>query len=567
MSFTVDEFLTLTDLLLPDYSGQSTNPALLALQSAELGLSLEDAEFVIRQKRMVRDALYTYARKGTVLGVGALVENLTGFAPTITQSPNLLLSNQDSTFTNSTGNWRPVGAVTLSVASEIKPPSGEDFAIDTDYSAKAVVAQPLSKITLGNEQVITRAIPVEAGKEYTFSFYAISASAGALVSVQASINWYGSDGNLIATSLATTDTTVSWAKYFVTAEAPGTDYVITEYTVEDDVVTVTTSETHSIPIGGQITIAGLGIPFDGRYTATTTTGTTITFTLATSTPDDTQTGLNGVVAISPSVYAGLEIEFTTTGTVYLDLIQLAESSVTVFNEARGVNIFLAPSKSNFVNNPSFSDITEEWSATNGTLDYVPSTTPYVYAGDTMLEVTTSNGTALSVTDTTNTGGMPTGEYYSFSVYVQCPSGDEDVFLEFVATDSVNPGITATGETVTVSTEWVRLSVSAYIPQAYVSDSLYFDVYIKTASSAGNVINLEAAQLEASFLPTLYIDGSFPAEYGIVWEGIDGNSPSHLYKNKQQKIIRLIQELENFLPSNTPYVVESFGGIETAAITR
>jgi hypothetical protein len=97
--------------------------------------------------------------------------------------------------------------------------------------------------------------------------------------------------------------------------------------------------------------------------------------------------------------------------------------------------------------------------------------------------------------------------------------------------------------------------------------LYFDVYIKTASSAGNVINLEAAQLEASFLPTLYIDGSFPAEYGIVWEGIDGNSPSHLYKNKQQKIIRLIQELENFLPSNTPYVVESFGGIETAAITR
>jgi hypothetical protein len=464
------------------------------------------------------------------------------------------------------GNWRALGAVTLSLASEIKPPSGEEFAIDTDYSAKAIVSQPLSKITLGNERVITKGIPVEAGKEYTFSFYAISASSESLVSIQASINWYGSDGKLIATSLATTDTTVSWAKYEVTAEAPGTDYVITEYTVEDDVVTVTTSETHSIPIGGQITIAGLGVPFDGRYTATSTTGTTVTFTLTTSTPDDTQTGLNGVVAISPSVYAGLEIEFTTTGTVFLDLIQLAESSVTVFNEARGVNIFLGPSKSNFVNNPSFSGTTEGWDITNASGDYVTSTAPFLYTGDTMLEVVSDGGT-LAVAQDTNTGGMPTGEYYSFSVYAQSPTNDNTLFLEFSAVDSVNPSLTFTGVQTTVGSQWTRLQVTGYIPQEYVSDSLYFELVIRGLSlEIGDIVNLEAAQMEASFAPTLYIDGSFPAEYGIVWEGTDGNSPSHLYKNKQQKIIRLIQELENFLPSNTPYVVESFGGIETAAIT-
>ena len=567
LSFTIDEFLTLSDLLLPDYSGVSTNPALLELQAAELGLSLEDAEFVIRQKRMVRDALYTYARKGTALGVGALVENLTGFAPTITQSPNLLLSNQDSTFNNSIGDWRSLGAVALSLASEIKPPSGEEFAIDSDYSAKAVVTAPLASITLGKERNITRGIPVNSGTEYTFSFYAISADSGALVSVKPTINWHDSAGNIISSSTETaTPTTVSWAKYDLTAEAPGRDFVITEYTVASNVVTATTSTTHTITEGAAITVAGLGVPFDGQYTAGTVTSDTIQFTLATSTPDDTVTGLNGVVAIATAVYASLEIQFTTTGTVYLDLVQLAPSSVTVFNEARGVNIFLGPSKSNFVNNPSFSDVTEEWAATNGTISYVSTTTPFVYGGDTMLQVATDVGTALSITDDTNTGGMPTGEYYTFSVYAQCPSGDESVFLQFVAVDSVNTSLIATGTPVTVSTSWVRLSVTAYVPQEFVSDSMYFELYIKTASSAGNAINFEAAQMEASFVPTIYIDGSFPAEYGIVWEGITGNSPSHLYKNKQQKIIRLIQELENFLPSNTPYVVESFGGIETAAIT-
>lgn len=568
LSFTIDEFLTLADLLFPDYSGRSTNPALLSLQSAELGLSLEDADFVIRQKRMVRDALYIYSRKGTAIGVGALVEDLTGFAPTITESPNLLLSNQDSTFNKSTGSWKTVGAVTLSAAANINPPSGESFAVEKDFAAKAVVASALSKITLGKEEAITKAIPVESGTEYTFSFYAISAGAGNLVSVKPRINWHDSGGNIIATTVGnTTPTTISWAKYATTAEAPGRDFIITEYTVASNVVTITTAETHGIPPGTKIQVAGLGVPFDGKYTATNVTVDTIEFTLTTSTPNDTQTGLNAVVAVASAVYASLEIEFTTVGTVHLDLVQLADSSVTNYFEARGVNIFLSPSKSNFVNNPSFSGTTQEWAITGATFTYEAATAPYIYGGDTMLQVDTSIGSPLSIADNTNTGGMPSGEYYTFSVYAQCPSGDEDIFLQFVAVDSVNPSVIATGTPVTVSSEWVRLSVTTYIPQEYVSDSLYFELYIKTAASAGNIINFEAAQMEDSFLPTIYIDGSYPAEYGVVWEGITDNSRSHLYKNKQQKTIRLIQELEKFLPSNTPYVVESFGGIETAAITQ
>jgi hypothetical protein len=313
-------------------------------------------------------------------------------------------------------------------------------------------------------------------------------------------------------------------------------------------------------------VAGLGVPFDGNYVAQNVTVDTIEYTLTTSTPVDTQTGLNAVVAIASAVYASLEIEFTTSGTMNLDLVQLADSYVENYFEARGINIFLSPSKTNFVNNPSFSGTTQGWVITGGTASYEAAEAPFLYGGDTMLQVDTNSGSPLVITDETATGGFPVGDYYTFSVYAQCPSGDEDVFLEFVATDSVNPSITATGTPVTVSDEWVRLSVTKYIPQAYVSESLFFELYIKTSSSNGNTVNLEAAQLEDSFLPTIYIDGSFPAEYGIVWETTENNSRSHLYKNKQQKIIRLIQELENFLPSNTPYVVESFGGIDTAAIT-
>lgn len=567
-SFTLDEYLTLADLLLPDFSGRSTNPALLDLQTAQLGLSLEDRDFVIRQKRMVREALYMYSRKGTKLAIGTLVESLTGFAPTITESPNLMLSNQDSTFNDSLGNWKIFGDGFLTVSAEIRPPSGEELAIESNYSAKIVVNSPAVSITNGKENTITKGIPVKSGTEYVFSFYAQSKNNVELVSVAPRVNWHDSGGKVIGTSVGdTTPTTISWAEYSLTAEAPGRDFLITEYTVASSVVTATTSETHVITAGSAISVIGLGVPFDGKFTVDSVTGNTITYTIESSTADVTVTDLQGVISIAQAVYASLEIEFDTVGTVYVDLIQLADSTTTQYYEARGIDIFLSPSKSNYINNPSFSGVTQGWNITGGSEAYVDDTMPYIYAGDSMLQITASGG-AISVSANTLTGGMPTGKFYTFSVFAQCPTVDEEVYVQLTAVDSVNATITEVGEAVTVSSEWTRLKVTTYIPAEFVSDSMYFtvDIKVNTATST-NIVNFEAAQLEAAFDATLYIDGSYPTEYGIVWEGTNNNSPSHLYKNKNQKIIRLIQELEDFLPSNTPYAVKSFGGIETAAITR
>jgi hypothetical protein len=566
LSFTIDEFLTLTDLLLPDYSGLSTNPALLDLQAAELGLTLEDTELIIRQKRMVREALYTYARKGTLAGVAVLIESLTGFAPVISTSPNLFLSNQDSTFNESLGSWVVRGAANLSLGFDINPPSGEDLAIEKDYSAKVVVSAAESKITNGREEPITRGIPVISGTEYSFSFYARSLSGEAIVGVIPEVVWHDSGGNVLSTVLgSTTNTTVSWAKYSVTAEAPGRDFIITQYTVANNVVTATTDGAHILNEGDAVKVVNLGIPFDGNYTLSSVTSNTVTFTIPTTVPNATVTNLNAVVAVASAVYASVGVKFSSVGTVYLDLMQFADSSVIVFNEARGVDILLLPNKSNYINNPSYSGITQEWSIAGGTATYPADTAPYLYSGDTMLSVSATG--PVTISDVTNTGGMPTGEYYSFSTYVQSPTRNENLYLRIVAVDSVNPSVTFNGAVTNVGTEWVRLVVTGYLPASYVSDGLFFTVSIKCdAPTTGSIINLEAAQLEASFAPTLYIDGSFPPEFGVVWEGTSGNSPSHLYKNKLQKTIRLIQELEKFLPSNTPYVVRSLGGIETTAIT-
>ena len=566
-SFSIDEFLTFADLLAPDFSGLTTNPALLDLQAGELGLQVEDREFVIRQKKMVREAIYMYSRKGTPLAIGTLIESLTGFAPTITQTPNLFLSNQDSTFNNSLGNWRVLGDGTLDLTAELRPPSGEEFAIEDDYSAKVVVNSPGVKIKNGDIRPVTKGIPVNSGTEYTFSFYAQSSNGVELVTATPTIYWYNSAGKQISQSVGTpVETTISWAEYSVTGEAPGKDYLITDYSVTASVVTVTTSEPHSIEASAEVRILGLGVPYDGTFTVDSVTSDTLTYTISETVLTDSGTGLQAGIAVDAATYASVEIEFTTVGTVYIDLCQLAESSVTKFYEARGVQIFLGPSKSNFVNNPTYSGTTQGWGILGGTESYPAATAPYLYAGDTMLSLDCAGG-AVAITDTTNVGDKPVGKFYTFSTYVQCPSGDEDVYLEFEAIDSVNPNITAVGESTLVSTEWVRISVTGYIPQDYASDTLRFNLAVKVDSASNtSVINLEAAQLEASFAASLYIDGSFPAEYGVVWEGVPYNSPSHLYKNKQQKIIRLIQELEKFLPSNTPYTVEDYGGIETAAIT-
>lgn len=570
-SFTLDEMLTLADLLLPDYSGRHTNPELLKLQIAEYGITPASDDVIIRQKRMVREAIYMYSRKGTSLALSTLVESLTGFAPVITQSPNLFLSNQDSTFNGSLGSWKTVGNCSMATQVIVIPPSGEDYQIDDRYTAAVTVSSVGAKINNGLSSPVTRGIPVKFGTSYRFSFFARSASSGQLVSITPKITWHDYAGNVISSSTgSSTPTTVSWANYGITAVAPGIKTSISNYSVSSNTVTVNTASAHGISAGASAAITGLGFPYDGKRTVQVPSATSLTFTLTGTNADVSSTVVEeGTVSTDQAAYATVELTFGAIGVVYLDMMQFATSDVTAYYEARSTQIFLNPSKSNFVNDPTFSAIIQDWTVTgSGTsATYPASTAPKIYAGDSMLSVDSANGSQTKVSATTNTGGMPSGKFYTFSIHTQAPASTESLKLKVTATDSVNASIVSESVAELVSAEWVRLSVTIYVPNSFVSSSMYFTLEVIGSATTGGIINFDAAQFETAFAPTLYIDGSFPPEYGVVWEGQTNNSPSHLYKNKQAKVIRLIQELETFLPSNTPYVVYSFGGVETKAITQ
>jgi hypothetical protein len=564
-SFTLDELLTFADLLLPDFSGQSTSPDILDLQVYEYGITPASDDVILNQKKMVREAIYMYSRKGTPAALSTLVESLTGFGPVITSSPNLFLTPQDSTFYTDLGKWTANGQCTLTLTDTIFTPSGEDFQIDDVYTAKAVATNSSAFLRNGTIDPVLYGIPVTAGVEYTFSSYA-QRTAAAAVSIIPKIYWYNNAGVLISTTTgATQATTVSWDVYEATGTAPGTSFEVVSYEVTSNEVSLDTNVAHNVEPGATITVLGLGAPYDGKYTVDAVTATVISYSL--TTPDVVSTATTGLVSIEAAVYAGVEIGFSKNGTVYFDMMQFATSDVTRYYEARSVDIFLQPDESNFVNDSSFSAITTDWAVTGeSSLSYPTSTAPYLFTADSMLSVVPNAGQNLVISADTNTGGMPVGKFYTFSTYAQSPDNGENMYLKVTAVDSVNASVVIASDPVTVGATWTRLEVSIFVPPEFVSDSMFFTLEVRADANTGGTINVEAAQLEPNFTSSLFIAGNFPAEYGIVWEGQVDSSPSHLYKNRQAKTIRLIQELEKFLPSNTPYVVNTFGGVETKAIT-
>jgi hypothetical protein len=570
MSFTVDELLTLAELLLPDFSGKNYNPGILELKSREFGLAEEEPEAIIRKKRMTREALYMYARKGTLLGLSTMVESLTGFAPRISLSKNLLLSNQDSTFNKSTGYWRTVGPATLSVETTVLPPTAESKSIDDRYCAKFTSTNSSARMELGYYRPITRAVPVQFGHDYELSYY-VKTSVSGSPTTTATITWHNKRGEVISTTPVTSSSGAgsSWTKFDMTGTAPGESFTIESYSVSSNVVTVVFTADHSFSSGDTVEISGLGAELDGIYTILSTTADSITYTRTLEDVESTTIDYPAVVTTETAVYASISISFSAIGTYYIDLIQFAESTSAdpspAYEEARAVNIFLESSKENYIKNPSFDGTVAGWTITGeDSFEYTDSTLPYVFVGDSLLAVTLGSSEVV-ISAETAAGDKPVDKSYVFSTYLSVDANIEEVILRVTATDGTNT-VTSSSDAVSVSSEWGRAFVEVYVDETFDTDLLEFLVEIVVENPDGNVLYLDAAQLEEAYQPSDYFDGSFPPEYGVTWSGTENNSSSHLYANKQVKIIRLIQELENYLPSNTPYFVTSYAGKEVTGIT-
>ena len=453
-SFTYDEMLTYADLLIPEASGSFQNPNTLLAQIDQLGIPLNMPLVTKSQKRLAREALYIYSRKGTKLSLGTLAESITSYDQTITVSPNLMLTNQDSTFYKSVGFWLPQGNCTIASVNDTLPPTlvQEPNAVDLNYVGKVVVSTAGAKISNGDDAPRTHGIPVDPSTSYSFSFYVTSATTNL---VTAAISWYDFAGTFISTTTDSSpaNATGSWVKHTMTATAP--------------------------------------------------------------------TGAH---------YASVAFTFAATGTYFLDMIQFAASTVTTFNEARGVKIVLQPERANLVTNPSFEassgTVTVRTNLITNPSFEVNLTGWSPWATATLTRITTDSyvGSAcMQVTMTTATGyeGASTssitvtnGSTYTASAWVKAPVGYAYCFY---LSDSVN----ATQVNYTGTGSWQYVTATRTV----LSTNLTVMV-LKTAAVAGTLL-VDAVIAESGTVAGTYFDGSTSAsgDFSYAWSGTANASTS------------------------------------------
>jgi hypothetical protein len=329
------------------------------------------------------------------------------------------------------------------------------------------------------------------------------------------------------------------------------------------------------------------VSINGQFTLTAVTSTTLTYDFVGSGVISSTTVTSGTASSTQAAFAGIELLFTNgvilNETYYIDLIQFADSAadnVGVYNEARAVEIYLAPSKTNYLLNPSFEIDYTHWDVNEVTATVIPdSTLKEVPHGTSSLElITTADTTSSAPTLSTSVvGAISTGQFITFSCYAKIASGTLSTMnLRLTATDSgtttsvynevaLDSG-TAVSSRPSLSTTWQKIEVNLFVPSSLATSTTTLTAALYGGTDSATLY-IEAAQLETGYKSTDYFDGSL-AFRGASWTGTAHDSSSIVYVNKGPRISRLIQEIEKYIPLNTPYkittgpvankVVETYG---------
>lgn len=577
-AFTQDELTTYADLLIPDFSGQSTNPDTISTQFDALGIEQAASIPTKNQKRLLREALYTYQHKGTLKALSTGVEAVSGFAPTITTSTNLMLSLNDSSFESNVGFWLPFGNCALSVIKTIVPPTTESYAIEKASVGQVVVTTANAFISNGADRPLTRGIPVQNGGVYEFSYYIRTADGTTGThNVTPSVSWYDSTGTLISTATnSAVSTSTSWARKTFTAEAPGFETTVTAGQVATNVATLTIPAGHTFTTGDSVVVsATAGAPYAGTFTLTGTTTTSVTYSVTNADLDKLSfTNVTIRKNTSKAYFASVKLLFGNTGTYYLDMIQFSLGAQASFREARGVDIYLNPTKINWIVNPSEESNTTGWTTRYGTLAKNTSAAQFgtaagLFTFNYSLSGTTTSGVSVSPTATYMPPVTP-GETYTYSIYVKDVNTAKQYksYIDFYdSTPAFISGSGVSGVSTTVTTSgWTRVSVTAVAPAGAAYARPYTYAQGVTSADANKTVYFDGALFEQSIGVNDYYDGSFPSDYGAVWSGTAHASPTYYYPSKVLKITRTVIEIERILPHDTPWVLRSASGVEATGIS-
>ena len=478
LTFSQEQFYTLLDLLKPRHAGIETPIELLPIEVASLGLTPEAGLPTKNRKRLVREANYMYARKGTRLALETYSESLTGFEPTITVSENLLLTVQDSTFYGGIGNWVASSAVLTSSTEQV--PDSNTNQIDTTKTGK-IVASGSGSMVLGATNIITKGVPVLPSTGYVVSCKLKSpASAG---NITLSVRFYDKDGT--ATSAANTATAVAANNTWKSASK-------------------------------------------------------------TATSDAT------------SSYAIITIAYSAAGTYYIDQVCMQEGSTVAYDEARAIDVFLIPLKTNYIKNPSFEVNSTTWALSGATFTQDASVPTYGYSGEYSGKFVVTN--PWSITTDYEIPVTP-GKYYTASASIKANAA-LSANLKITFYDEADAVVETVTQAISVTTSFANFTLTG------LTDSLSDASYAKVSfyGTVAGTIYLDLIQFEQSQVASDYFDGSLPSDFGAVWEGTDDASYSHLYPNKPKKIPRLGKTMNDWVPQNAFWRVRTYDGVEYTTTT-
>ena len=446
-SLSFDEIMTYTDLLVPSNDPSTISPAALPAEIAHVGSPEVYLGASKTQKNLIANLPALYPLKGTKTALDSFITLLTGFSTTISDSPNLMLSTQSSSFnggldlvgsfdlggwivpststgttlTYNNGNVAQITAsssttgttTSIAITSATGTPAtgqyitGTNIAVGTyivavsgsgtsytltlnqattgtlsgTYTMPAFTDIPLTEkyslqlpgravvagssgtntISICNPvDVFRRGIPVTPGTTYAATYY-VKYTAGSTPTTKALVDWYDNSGNKIGNTVSWTSNytpTAVWSKATGTGfKAPSYNSVIpATVTITSNVVYLTFSSNHGFVDGETVYISNSDPMFAGTHTITVTSTTAFNFPLTAANLSSTSTVYMVVESQYKVAYAVLSIQTSSGSTQYIDLVNFCDwygSGATNYHEARGAEIYLAPTKTNYLLNPSF----------------------------------------------------------------------------------------------------------------------------------------------------------------------------------------------------------------------
>ena len=562
LTFSQEQFYTLLDLLRPRHTGIETPVELLPIEVASLGLTPEAGLPTKNRKRLVREANYMYARKGTRLALETYAESLTGFEPTITVSENLLLTVQDSTFYGGIGNWIVSNAVLTSSTEQV--PDSNTNQIDTTRTGKVVAsaagsmalgyANPTSKTVTGLQRDGGTTVLQVAVADHGYSVGQTVILSGLSEDFNGTytITTVPASNQFNVTTVATTSYNASALNGSVIAVVGGGNVITQGVPILPDTEYTVSCKLKSPASAGNITLSVTFYDKDGQPTSAAKSSTAVSANNTWKSASKTAT------SDADSSYAGIAIDYSAAGTYYIDQVCLQEGNTVAYDEARAIDVFLVPLKTNYIKNPSFEVDASTWALSGASFTQDASVPTYGYSGEYSGEFAVTN--PWSITTDYEIPVTP-GKYYTASASLKANSALSANF-KITFYDESDVVVETIIEPISITTSFANFTVTG------LTDSLSEASYAKVSfyGTTAGTIYLDLIQFEQSQVATDYFDGSLPSDFGAVWEGTEDASYTHLYPNKPKKIPRLGKTMNDWVPQNAFWRVRTYDGVEYTTTT-